>query len=138
MDLTEKPFDLSTFSQNRARLLEQEVARSFFVQVVEHVRSKCLLSDEHSTVYGMLIEAWASLKSLRPKDEKPEDRPPSGDKGNPTVDFRGEKRCNDTHVSTTDAEANLARKGHGKEARLSYGASWQDVEQKIERHTKAP
>jgi transposase len=122
MDLTEKPFDHSTFSQNRDRLLEHQVARNFFVQVVEHVRSKRLLSEEHFTVDGTLIEAWASLKSLRPQDEKPEDRPPPDDKGNPTVDFRGEKRSNDTHVSTTDEEAKLARKGHGKEARLSYGA----------------
>jgi transposase len=67
MDLTEKPFDHSTFSQNRDRLVGHQVARNFFVQVVEHVRSKRLLSDEHFTVDGTLIEAWASLKSLRPK-----------------------------------------------------------------------
>jgi IS5 family transposase len=78
------------------------------------------MSDEHFTVDGTLIEAWASLKSFQRKDEDPKDRPPPDDKGNPTVDFHGEKRSNATHESKTDPEAKLARKGAGKEAKLSY------------------
>ena len=78
------------------------------------------MSDDHFTVDGTLIEAWASLKSFRPKDEKPADRPPPDDPGNPTVNFHGEKRSNETHESTTDPDAKLARKGNGKEAKLSY------------------
>jgi IS5 family transposase len=78
------------------------------------------MSDEHFTVDGTLIDAWASLKSFRKKDEKPGDRPPPDDPGNPTVDFHREKRSNATHESTTDPDAKLARKGKGKEAKLSY------------------
>ena len=78
------------------------------------------MSAEHFTVDGTLIEAWASLKSFRKKGEKPEDRPPPDDRGNPTVNFHGEKRSNETHESTTDPEAKLARKGNGKESKLSY------------------
>jgi IS5 family transposase len=78
------------------------------------------MSDEHFTVDGTLIEAWASLKSFRPKKEKPSDRPPPDDPGNPTVNFRGEKRGNKTHASTTDPEARLARKGDNQAARMSY------------------
>ena len=73
-----------------------------------------LMSDEHFTVDGTLIEAWASMKSFRPKDENPSDRTPSDDPGNPTVDFHGEKRSNATHQSTTDPEARLAKKGKAK------------------------
>ena len=122
MDLTEDSFDPTTFCKNRERLMEHDVARLFFVRVVEHARSKRLLSEEHFTVDGTLIEAWASLKSLRPKGEKPEDREPPDDKGNPTVNFHGEKRGNATHESTTDPEAKLARKGHNVAAKLCYGA----------------
>ena len=122
MDLTEEAFDHSTFSANRERLMEHDVARKFFLRVVEHARAKQLLSEEHFTVDGTLIEAWASLKSLRPKGEKPEDREPPDDKGNPTVNFHGEKRGNATHESTTDSEAKLARKGNSVAARLCYGA----------------
>jgi hypothetical protein len=78
------------------------------------------MSSEHFTVDGTLIDAWASMKSFRRKDEKPGDRPPPDDPGNPTVDFHGEKRTNDTHQSTTDPESRLARKGKGKEAKLSF------------------
>jgi IS5 family transposase len=88
--------------------------------VAEQARSAGLMSDEHFTVDGTLIEAWASLKSFQRKDEDPKDRPPPDDKGNPTVDFHGEKRSNATHESKTDPEAKLARKGAGKEAKLSY------------------
>src|SRR5205085_11495472 len=79
------------------------------------------LSREHFTVDGTLIEAWASFKSLRRKDDKSEKGPPD-DPGNPTVDFRGEKLTNETHGSTTDPEAKLARKGKGKEAKLAFAA----------------
>jgi hypothetical protein len=78
------------------------------------------MSDDDFTVDGTLIEAWASLKSFKRKDEKPGDKPPPEDPGNPAVDFHGEKRSNDTHESKTDPEARLARKGNGKEAKLSY------------------
>lgn len=119
MNMDEPSFDASTFSKNRDRLLEHDVARKFFDAVVDYARVEGLLSDEHFTVDGTLIEAWASLKSFRPKDEK---EPPTtdDDPGNPTVDFRGEKRSNKTHESRTDPDARLMRKGLGKEAKLSY------------------
>lgn len=120
----EEAFDASTFSKNRDRLIEREVARLFFEGVVRQAKRLRLISAEHFTVDGTLIEAWASFKSLRPKGEKPEDRPPSDDPGNPTVDFRGERRSNDTHQSTTDPEARLAtKKGMGKASRLAYSGN---------------
>jgi IS5 family transposase len=100
--------------------MKHRVASVFFGKIVEQAQAAGLMSDEHFTVDGTLIEAWASLKSFRPKEEKPQDRPPPDDKGNPTVDFHGEKRSNQTHESTTDPESRLARKGRGKEAKLSY------------------
>jgi len=120
MGIEEDAFDHSTFTKNRDRLIEHEVAQRFFEGVVEHARGQRLISSEHFTVDGTLIEAWASMKSVRPKDEKPEDRPPPDDRGNPTVNFRGERRSNKTHASTTDPEAQLARKGDGKEAKLCF------------------
>jgi transposase len=123
MDGVEESFDHSTFSRNRQRLLEHEVASKFLAEVVKTARSASLMSDEHFTVDGTLIEAWASLKSFRPKGEKPEDRPPPDDPGNPTVNFHGEKRSNETHQSTTDPEAKLARKGNNQPAKLSYLAN---------------
>jgi transposase len=116
MSMSESPFDRSSFSKNRARLIEHEVGREFLASVVELARKENLLSDEHFTVDGTLIEAWASLKSFRPKDEDKNN--PTG--SNPDVDFRGQKRCNDTHQSTTDKESKLFRKGKGKEAKLSF------------------
>jgi transposase len=116
----EPGFDHSTFSRNRGRLLEHDVAGEFFRTVVAEARELKLTSDEHFTVDGTLIEAWASLKSLRPKAEKPSDRTPPDDPGNPSVDFHGERRRNATHQSTTDPAARLAKKGAGKEARLCY------------------
>lgn len=110
-------FDHSTFSKNRERLLEHEVAEEFFSKVVTYAREEGLLSDEHFTVDGTLIESLASLKSFRPKDN---DRPPPEGGSNPTVNFHGEKRTNETHESVTDPEARLYRKGFGKEARLCY------------------
>ena len=88
--------------------------------MVEQAREKNLTSDEHFTVDGTLIEAWASLKSFQRKDQK---NAPPDDPGNPTVDFHGEKRSNETHESTTDPDALLARKGSGKEAKLSYNGN---------------
>lgn len=123
MNLEEPSMDATTFTKNRDRLLEHEVALKFFDQVVRLARKAGLLSDEHFTVDGSLIEAWASLKSFRPKGEDSSDRPTTDDDpGNPTVNFRGEKRSNATHVSTTDPEARLMRKGPGKESKLSYNA----------------
>jgi transposase len=122
MGLDEASFDHSSFSANRARLLEHEVAGEFFRGVVEQARVLHLLSSEHFTVDGTLIEAWASLKSFKRKDHTPDKRS-DDDPGNPTVNFHGERRSNETHRSTSDPEALLARKGKGKEAKLCYSAN---------------
>lgn len=119
MSLEDRPIERSTFSLNRDRLLEMDVAREFFSRVVQFAKSQRLLSDEHFTVDGTLIESWASLKSFKPKDQ-PQDRT-DDDPKNPSVNFRGQQRRNDTHESSTDPEARLMRKGPGKEAKLSYG-----------------
>jgi transposase len=108
----------TVFTKNRERLLQGDVARAFFEKVVELARARQLLSDEHFTVDGTLIEAWAGHKSFKKKDEKKPKKP--SDPGNPSVDFRGEKRTNDTHASTTDPEARLYRKSHGEGSKLSY------------------
>jgi len=108
----------STFSKNRDRLRRGDIADAFFAEVLGEARTHGLLSDEHFTVDGTLLEAWASHKSFRPKDEDPP--PPSGDPKNPAVNFRGERRKNDTHASTTDPDARLYRKGDGQPARLVY------------------
>ena len=110
-------WDATVFTKNRDRLLEADVAQEFLACVVEQARAKGLTSDEHFTVDGTLLEAWAGAKSFQPKD-KP--TPPPDDPGNPTVNFRGEQRSNETHASKTDPEAQLARKGAGKESKLSY------------------
>jgi len=120
LSMDERVWDASTFSKNRQRLLDQEIAQFFFLHVVDQARTQGLLSDEHFTVDGTLIQAWASHKSMRPTEEKPADRPPPDDPGNPTVDFHGERRQNATHQSTTDPDARLAKKGKGYEAKLSY------------------
>lgn len=122
MDMLEQGFDQSTFSKNRERLMEQDVAGQFFRLVVEAAKAGGLMSRDHFTVDGTLIDAWASLKSFKAKGAEPEDRDPPDDRGNPTVNFHGERRRNDTHVSTTDPESRLMRKGLGKEAKLSFGA----------------
>jgi transposase len=114
-------WDPTTFTKNRDRLLEGDIAQAFFQAVVEQIRDKKLLSDEHFSVDGTLLEAWASQKSFRPKDA-PKPAPSDNDPGNPTVDFRGEKRTNETHRSTSDPDALLAKKGRGKEAKLSFAA----------------
>src|SRR6202165_690402 len=121
MDVAEPSFDHSTFSRNRARLLEHDVAREFFTRVVAQARSLQLLSDQHFTVDGTLVEAWASLKSFKPRHQGPTQ--PPDDPGNPTVNFHGARRSNATHQSTTDPEAKLAKKGAGKEAKLCYSAN---------------
>ena len=118
LNITDPAFDASTFSKNKERLLEHDVAREFLVVVLEEARRRRLLSEDHFTVDGTLLESWASLKSFRPKDGG--DGTPATDGKNPSVDFRGEQRTNDTHQSTTDPEALLAKKGRGKEARLCF------------------
>lgn len=118
MNVDEPVWDASTFSKNRDRLLQGDIARKFFEQVVGQAGDAGLLSKEHFTVDGTLLEAAASLKSFQRKDRQPGKGP--DDPGNPSVDFHGEKRSNETHESTTDPDARLARKGNGKEAKLSY------------------
>jgi len=120
MNLDEPVWDATVFTKNRNRLLEGDVAREFLCEVVKQAQVKGLTSDEHFTVDGTLIEAWASLKSFQRKDGT--NQPPD-DPGNPTVNFHGEKRSNQTHESTTDPDALLARKGSGKEAKLSYNGN---------------
>jgi transposase len=120
MNLDEPVWDATVFTKNRNRLLEGDVAREFLSEVVKQAQAKGLTSDEHFTVDGTLIEAWASLKSFQRKDGTHQ---PPDDPGNPTVNFHGEKRSNQTHASTTDADALLARKGSGKEAKLSYNGN---------------
>jgi transposase len=107
----------TAFTTNRDRLLEGEVAAKFLAAVLDHARVRELLSREHFSIDGTLIEAWASMKSFRPKDGAEE--PPTGGR-NDSRDFHGEQRRNDTHASTTDGEARLFRRGAGKEARLSF------------------
>src|SRR3984885_3391481 len=119
LNLDDAVWDATTFTKNRDRLLEAAVAKEFLAQVVERARGARLISDEHFSVDGTLLEAWASMKSFRPKGSKQD---PPEDPGNPTVDFHGETRTNQTHESTTDPDAKLARKGYGKEAKLSYSA----------------
>jgi transposase len=121
MNLDDKVWDPTTFTKNRERLLDADVARQFLTLVVEQAQANGWTSDEHFTVDGTLLEAWASLKSFRPKEQKPQS--PPDDPGNPTVNFHGEKRSNQTHESTTDADSRLARKGNGKEAKLSYNGN---------------
>jgi len=120
MNLDEEVWDPTVFTKNRDRLLDADVAREFLWQVLEQAGEQGLTSDEHFTVDGTLIEAWASLKSFQRKDQK--NRPPD-DPGNPTVNFHGERRSNQTHESTTDPDARLARKGNGKEAKLSFNGN---------------
>jgi transposase len=112
-------WDHSLFSKNRERLLEGDIAAKLLNAVLTQPRVKRLLSTDHFSVDGTLIEAWASMKSFKAKDES--DEPPAdGDGRNREADFRGEKRSNDTHASTTDPEARLYRKGPGKEAKLCF------------------
>lgn len=135
MDMTSPPFDATTFGKNRERLLEHEACNEFFKKVVAQAEKDGLLSRDHFSVDGSLIEAWASMKSFVPKDGSDDEPPASkggggqsgkGRKGrikkrkdrNAWKDFSGKSRSNETHASTTDPEARLARKGSGQEARL--------------------
>jgi transposase len=118
MNIDDAVWDVTVFTKNRERLLAAGIANTLFAEVLAQARSRALLSSEHFTVDGTLIEAWASHKSFKRKDGS--DQQPPDDPGNPTVDFHGERRSNATHQSTTDPEARLARKGPGKEAKLSY------------------
>ena len=123
LNLDEAVWDATTFTKNRDRLLEGAVAKEFLAQVVERARQAGLVSDEHFTVDGTLLEAWASLKSFQPKEQKA--ATPPDDPGNPSIDFHGQNRSNETHESKTDPDAKLARKGPGKEAKLSYSGNLQ-------------
>jgi transposase len=114
MDLEQEPFDPTSFCKNRERLIAHEVAEAFFGAIVERARAEGLVSSDHFSVDGTLIDAWASLKSFRPKDE------PGASDSNGWADFRGKKRSNDTHASTTDPESRLWRKGKGREAKLCF------------------
>src|SRR5687768_924002 len=117
LNMDDAVWDPTVFTKNRQRLLDGDVATAFLERVVEQARRRGLLSGEHFTVDGTLLEAWAGLKSFKRKGERP--RPPD-DPGNPTVNFHGEQRRSDTHASTTDPDARLARKADGREAKLSY------------------
>jgi transposase len=111
-------WDHSVFSKNRDRLLDGDLAAKFLAAVLAQPRVKKLLSSEHFSVDGTLIEAWASMKSFKPKDGS--DEPPAGGGRNAAADFHGKKRCNETHASSTDPDARLYRKGKGKEAKLCF------------------
>jgi IS5 family transposase len=118
LNMDDAMWDVTVFTKNRERLLKGNIARVFFQKVVEQARAKDLLSDEHFTVDGTLIEAWAGQKSFQRKDAPP---PPPEDGGsNPAVNFHGEKRSNQTHQSTSDPEAMLYKKSRGSESKLSY------------------
>ena len=118
LNITDPAFDHSSFSKNRERLLEHKLAEGLLGEVVREARRRRLISEDHFSVDGTLLQAWASQKSVRPRDGQ--DPPASPGGRNPEVDFHGEKRTNETHASTTDHEALFARKGKGQEARLSY------------------
>jgi transposase len=117
LNIDDEVWDASTFSKNRDRLLEGDIAQQFLQAVLDQAREKGLTSDEHFSIDGTLVEAWASQKSFRPKDGDQDDGPAGR---NPHVDFRGKSRKNDTHESTTDPDARLYRKGGGQESKLSY------------------
>jgi transposase len=131
MDMTSPPFDATTFGKNRERLLKHEACKVFFTKVVDQAQAAGLLSREHFSVDGSLIEAWASMKSFVPKDGSDDGPKGTGGKGgksrikkrkdrNAWKDFSGTRRSNETHASTTDPEARLARKGNGQESRLCF------------------
>jgi transposase len=117
LGLDDAVWDPTTFTKNRDRLLDGDIAEAFFQEVLALARAARLLSDDHFTVDGTLLEAWASHKSFRRRDTP---RDPPQDSGNPSVDFRGETRTNDTHQSTTDPDTRLYRKSRASEAKLCY------------------
>jgi transposase len=118
LGMEERAWDHSTYTQNRDRLIEHDVVKELFARVLDQARKAGLLSSEHFSVDGTLIRAWASHKSFVPKDGPPPDR--TGSSGNPEVDFKGQKRSNDTHASTTDPDARLMRKSNTGEAIPAY------------------
>jgi transposase len=118
LGLNEPVWDNSSFSTNQERLIETDIAVRFLAELLDQAKHSKLLSNEHFSVDGTLIQAWASLKSFKPRDDDQE--PPAGK--NPTRDFQGEKLSNETHMSTTDPEAKLCRKGLNHEPRLSFAA----------------
>lgn len=124
LDVDAPVWDATVFSKNRDRLLDGAIAAKFLAAVLAQPRVKKLISSDHFSVDGTLIEAWASMKSFKPRDtgqDGSSDEPPSGGTGrNAEADFRGEKRSNETHASTTDPEARLYRKGPGMEAKLAF------------------
>jgi transposase len=117
LSLDDEIWDETVFTKNRERLIEGDIANKFMAAVLEQEAVKALLSDDHFSVDGTLIEAWASMKSFRPKDGSGE--PPAPGR-NGERDFHGEKRSNETHASTTDPDARLCRKGPGQPAKLAY------------------
>jgi transposase len=117
LSLDDPIWDATTFTKNRDRLLDGDIADAFFAEVLAAIKQDGLLSDEHFTVDGTLLEAWASHKSFKPKGGP---RTPPDDPKNPTVNFHGQTRRNDTHQSTTDPDARLYRKGTGRESKLAY------------------
>ena len=121
LNMDDSVWDVTVFTKNRERLLDGDIAEAFFQAVLQQARERNLLSDEDFAVDGTLLEAWASVKSYQRKDAK--NGVPPDDPGNATVDFHGEKRSNQTHASKTDPDAKMARKGKGKEAKLSYNGN---------------
>src|SRR3972149_1030664 len=119
LNMDDPVWDFTVFSKNRERLLEADVARAFFTEIGKLAREQGLLSDEHFTVDGTLIEAWAGPKRFKPRSGAPPP-PTDSDSGNPSVNFRGQRRTNDTHASTTDADAKLYKKAKGQEAKLAF------------------
>ena len=121
LGMDEEVWDATVFTKNRNRMMGADLAKEFLAEVLVEAETRGLMSDEHFTVDGTLIEAWAGQKSFKKKEmETGKDPEPPDDPGNPTVNFRGEKRTNETHQSTTDPESRLYKKGKGKEAKLSY------------------
>ncbi len=118
LNMDESVWAPTVFTKNRERLLEGDIAQAFFDRVLVLARERRFLSDEHFTVDGTLVEAWAGHKSFKKKGSK--NAPPPDDPGNPTVDFKGEKRSNATHASTTDPDSRLYRKSFGTESKLCY------------------
>ena len=125
-------WDVTVFTKNRERLLDGDIAEAFFQAVLQQARERNLLSDEHFTVDGTLLEAWASLKSFQRKDGTP--IAPPDDPGNATVDFHGERRSNQTHESKTDPDAKLARKGQRSQAELQRESSGREPQRSDREH----
>ena len=119
LSMDDPVWDHSVFSKNRDRLLNTDTASVFFATIRDQAKRKGLISNEHFTVDGTLLEAWASMKSFRPKDDSDPDDGNDGGR-NPSVDFRGQKRTNDTHASATDPDASLYKKAKGQQSKLCY------------------